>query len=100
MQGDAHYLGIRIRNNAGSAVTPEDVTDVEITVGALTKRYRAGEILYQDERWFFPMSQEETHEMWPGAVKAQVRVCWANGVVEGKPLYGVRVNESLSKEVL
>ena len=34
------------------------------------------------------------------SIKAQIRILWANGIVEGKPIYGVRINESTSKEVL
>jgi hypothetical protein len=38
--------------------------------------------------------------MTPSSVKAQVRVVWANGVIEGKDLYGIRTVEGISKEVL
>ena len=100
MQGDSYNLGIKILNNAGSVVTPDDVRDVEITIGHIRKTYRNAEITYADGLWLFPLSQKESFSMWPSAVKAQVRVAWANGVVEGKPLYGVRNEESISKEVL
>lgn len=100
MQGDAYYLGIRILNNAGFPVTPQDVKDVEISLGHLCKNYRRAELLYSDGLWLFPLSQEESFGFFPQAVKAQVRLVWANGVVEGKPLYGVRIGESISKEVL
>lgn len=100
MQGDSYNLGIKILNNAGSPVTPDDVRDVEITIGNLSKSYRGASLTYSDGLWLFPMSQKETFGYWPAAVKAQVRVAWANGVVEGKPLYGVRIDESISKEVL
>ncbi len=40
MQGDGYNIGIRIRNNAGNAVTAEDVADVEICIGHLRKSYR------------------------------------------------------------
>lgn len=100
MQGDAYYLGIRILNNAGFPVTPQDVKDVEISLGHLCKNYRRAELLYSDGLWLFPLSQEESFGYFPQAVKAQVRLVWANGVVEGKPLYGVRIGESISKEVL
>ena len=93
MQGDAYYLGIRILNNAGFPVTPQDVEDLEIALGHLCKNY-------SDGLWLFPLSQEESFGFFPQAVKAQVRLVWANGVVEGKPLYGVRIGESISKEVL
>ena len=100
MQGDSYYLGISILNNAGNPVTPDDVSDIEITIGHLRKTYRNAELIYSGGLWMFPVSQQESFGYWPSAVKAQVRVAWANGVVEGKPLYGVRMNESISKEVL
>lgn len=100
MQGDSYSLGIRILNNAGSPVTPEDVRDVEITIGHLSKTYKNAQLTFSDGLWLFPLSQKESFGMWPSAVKAQVRVAWANGVVEGKPLYGIRNEESISKEVL
>lgn len=100
MQGDSYFLAINILNNAGSPVTPGDIKDVEITIGNLRKTYLNAQVVYNNGVWLFPLSQKETFGYWPSAVKAQVRVVWANGVVEGKPLYGVRINESISKEVL
>lgn len=100
MQGDSYYLGFTVKNNAGSIVTPEDVLDVEITIGHLRKRYQLGEVVFGDDRWYFPLSQAETFGYWPRAVKAQIRVRWKNGIVEGKVIHGVRINESISKEVL
>ena len=100
MQGDHYNLGIKIQNNAGSPVTDKDVLDVEITIGHMRKTFGNGELSYADGMWFFPVSQEESFEMVPGAVNAQVRVHWNSGVVEGKPMYGVRGVESISKEVL
>jgi hypothetical protein len=100
MQGDSYNLGIVILNNAGSPVTINDIIDVEITIGHLTKTYKKAQITYSDGVWFFPIRQKDSFKMWPSAVKAQVRVAWANGAVEGKPIYGIRNEESLSKEVL
>ena len=100
MQGDSYSLGIVILNNAGSPVTVSDIRDIEITIEHITKTYRNAEITYSDGVWFFPISQKDSFNMWPSAVKAQVRVAWKNGVVEGKPIYGIRNEESLSKEVL
>lgn len=100
MQGDAYSIGFTVLNNAGSTVTPDDVIDVEISIGHLVKRYSNGQVTYFDGRWFFPLSQEETFDYWPKAVHSQIRVKWNNGIVEGKPIHGVRINESISKEVL
>ena len=100
MQGDSYNLGIRILNNAGNPVTPEDIKDVEITIGQLRKTYLNAQVTFYEGLWMFPLSQKETFGHLPASVKAQVRVAWKNGVIEGKPIYGVRIDESISKEVL
>lgn len=100
MQGDAYLLGINILNNAGMPVTPADVADVEITIGHLKKKYSAAELSFNNGIWMFPLTQKETFGCMPASPKAQVRIKWANGVIEGKPLYGIRIDESISKEVL
>jgi len=100
MQGDACLLGIRILNNAGTVVTPAEVQDVEITIGHLKKKYSAAELSFHSGLWMFPLSQQETLRGMPETPRAQVRVKWDNGVVEGKPLYGVCFGESISREVL
>ena len=100
MQGDSYNLAIRIDNNAGNPVTPGDVIDVEITIGDICKTYRNGQLNYSNGLWLFPINQRETFGANPGAPKSQVRVKWADGTVEGKALNGVRIEESLSREVL
>ena len=99
-QGDSDNLGLKILNNAGNPVAPEDIRDVEITIGQIRKTYSNAELTFSEGLWMFPVSQKDSFGVWPGAVKAQVRVAWANGVVEGKPLYGIVNMESMSKEVL
>lgn len=100
MQGDACYLGISILNSAGNPVETVDIQDVEITIGNLRKTYLGGQLGCSGGVWLFPMSQGESFGLSSGPVRAQVRIAWANGVVEGRPLYGVRFDESISKEVL
>ena len=100
MQGDSYELGIRICNNAGSPVTEADIEDVEITIGNLIKSYSRSQIRHANGLWLFPLSQSESFSCRAAALPAQVRVKWRGGVIEGKPLYGVRLQESISKEVL
>lgn len=100
MQGDTCKIGIRITNNVGSDVTPSDIRDVEISIGKLRKTYAKGDLQFYEGLWLFPMSQKESFDYLPAAQKAQVRVAWSNGVIEGKQIYGIRVDESMSKEVL
>ena len=100
MQGDSYNLGLSVINNAGGPVTPDDITDMEITIGHLSKTYRGAQLTFTDGRWFFPLNQGETFGYTPMAVKAQIRILWKNGVVEGQPIHGIRINESISKEAL
>ena len=100
MQGDSYNLGIRILNNAGSPVTDQDAADVEITIGSLRKTYGSGQLQFFENLWLFPISQAESFGGLPAPQKAQVRIKWQNGLIEGAPLYGVNLLESISKEVL
>lgn len=100
MQGDSYNLGFTVLNNAKVPVTPDDIKDMEITIGHLRKTYRNAQITYCDGRWMFPLNQDETFGYWPKAVNAQIRILWSNGVIEGKKIHGLRINESISKEVL
>lgn len=100
MQGDSYSIGVKILNNANSNVTPNDVDDVEITIGRVSKSLSRGQLLFESNCWLYPVSQSESMAILPGVVPAQVRVVWKNGAVEGKKIEGIRMHESLSKEVL
>lgn len=99
MQGDSCQLGFTLRGSGGSVLTPMDLLDLEITLGPITKTWNRKELRFAEGRWFFPLTQQETHGLWPGRLRCQVRVLWNNGVVEGKSLQGLRLQESISKEV-
>ena len=100
MQGDSYSLGFTVLNNAKVPVTPDDIQDVEITIGHISKTYRKEQITFYEGKWLFPLSQKEAFGYWPKEVKAQIRIVWANGAIEGKKIHGLRMNESISKEVL
>ena len=48
MQGDSYNLGFTVKNNAGSVVTPDDILDMEITIGHLNKTYRREELTFNE----------------------------------------------------
>lgn len=100
MQGDSYGIVIDIIKADGVAVTDADVSDVEIVIGSLVKTYANDEVKFHEGKWVFPLSQEESFKMPSGYVKAQVRVEFADGNVEGVPLGDIRVHESISKVVL
>lgn len=100
MQGDCYQIGVQILNNAGSLVTPAEVDDVEITAGHLRKTHKEGQLRFHEGVWLFPLSQQESFRYRTAAPRAQVRVKWKDGSIEGASLYGLRFQESISKEVL
>ena len=100
MQGDSYRLSIEIINEKGVPVTSDDVADVEITIGSLRKKFVDKEVSYKDGKWLFPLTQEDTFKLPASRVKAQVRVVWTSGDVEGASLGEIRIQESISKEVL
>ena len=100
MQGDSYSLGFTVKNNAGSLVTPADIQDMAITIGYITKTYRKVQITYRDGKWLFPLTQSETFDLRPMSTKGEIAIKWADGIIERKPILGIRVNESISKEVL
>lgn len=100
MQGDSYGIPIEITKEDGTVVTSSDVSDVEITIGSIKKSMKKGSVSFSDGMFVFPITQSETFSLIPSAVKAQVRVVWSNGDVEGVDLGEIRVKESMSKEVL
>lgn len=100
MQGDSYNIGIQILNNAGSVVTPNDVQEVEVTIAGKTKRYTDGNIIYTNGKWGYPISQTESMDIYADRVRAQVRVKWNDGAVEGQELTGLRLSETMSREVI
>lgn len=102
MQGDAYGLNIVLLYPDKTAVKAEDVSDVEITIGYLRKTYASGQVTFNEEtgKWVFPMTQEETFRFPVTRVKAQARIVWPGGGVEGVSLGTINVLESISKEVL
>lgn len=100
MQGDARKLKIKIRKADGSEVTDADISDVEITVGSMRKTLKAGELSFADDVFLFPITQQESFKLPVSRVKAQVRVVWPNGDVQGVSLGHIDIDESISREVL
>lgn len=100
MQGDKYALKFEITKADGTVITSDDVSDLEITVGHITKNYSSGEVIYSDGLWCFPVFQEESFALPAKQTKVQVRVKWTDGSVEGTSTDNMTVDGSESKEVL
>ena len=97
MQGDARSLYVELLKPGDEVVTPADVADVEVTLGLLSKTYSAGQLVFADGVWIFPLTQSETLALMATVQKAQVRVRWPSGEVEGASLGRIYLGESLSR---
>ena len=100
MQGDDRTLCIELLLPGDVVVTPDDVADVEITIGLISKTYRDGQVTFMNDVWLFPISQRETLALRNTVQKAQVRVRWHSGEVEGVSLGRIYIDESLSRKVI
>lgn len=100
MQGDSYDLGIEICDENGAPVTADDVADVEIVIGHMKKTLSNNEVKYGEDGWLFPLSQEESFRLMASKPKAQVRVKWKSGEVDGAKIDISSVEESSSKAVL
>ena len=97
MQGDAYPVGFDIVDLNGAKITPAAVSEIEIVLNGVRKTYTAGEV-YFDDRWYFPLTQEETFAM-PEVGKCHVRVK-SGDVVIGEYVEPVYMIEGQSIEVL
>ena len=100
MQGDAYKLRIDLLSPDETALTPEDLEDVEITIGPLIRTYSDGGVIFEDGAWLVPLTQMETFKLPVARIKAQVRVKWPDGIIEGQQLGHISIDESSSKGVL
>ena len=71
VQGDSYNLSVTIKNK-GQPLDVASVEKVEISLLYLQKSY-PGEIGYEDEKFLFPLTQQETFRL-PKLCQMQVRV--------------------------
>ena len=74
MRGDSYNIAITLTYDDETTITPEDVTDVEVVLGNLVKRYSTGDISYDDGEWLFPITQTDSFYDLPPVSRLQVRV--------------------------
>lgn len=100
MQGDAYAVPFVIRQG-GTAVTPQMVAAVELTIGTLSRVW-PGEVNYDAKKgqWLFPLTQEQTMAFAEGKVPTQVRVKFLDDRVVGAQGGAINVLESASKGVI
>lgn len=99
-QGEAFEIEFVITANDydGAIITPEIVTEVEVTLENITKLYSKGEVYY-DGMWVFPLTQEETFKL-SGVRPLKVRAKFTDEQVGKAELGPVVVHKEKSRRVL
>jgi hypothetical protein len=98
-QGNTYNLPIRLKLK-GVPLRSEDVKRVEFAFGKIIKMYPE-DVEFTDDAFVVPFTQEETFSFNPDKnLKYQARVVFPDGRVKSTPPYPIKINESVSKEVL
>ena len=98
-QGNTYNLKIRVLSHDKKPLNINEIEKVEFTFGSLVKKYPNDGIIFNEDFFIIPLSQEETFSL-EGVVKYQVRVKFIDGTVTNTKPTNARISDSLSKEVL
>ena len=100
MRGASYNIAITLTDDENQPITPADVAEVEISLGDLIKTYSSGDVIYDDGKWLFPVTQSETLSTVAAVSTLQVRVKYLLGDVVGAKVGNVYLVPSSSNEVL
>lgn len=99
LQGDAYLIPVNITRD-GKPVTEEDISDIEIILGGISKLY-PGEVTYAEGKFCFPLTQDESFGIDADRYDLLVRPKFNDGTVTGVLKAGeVEVVETESRRVL
>lgn len=94
VQGDGYVLPIVI--TAGSVfITDRLATAVRIKIGKYSAIWPGGKISYSNQKWFFPLTQEQTQELSSGQNEYQVQVQFKNGETVGTKPQNIFIQKSV-----
>ena len=85
MQGDAYYIPFYFFADDETPVTDDMVNDVDIIFGGVRKTYAAGQIVYNDGAFLFPLTATESSAM-SGTVRVKAQVTFNTGDVIGSSM--------------
>ena len=94
VQGDAYVLPIVI--TAGNVlITDQIATAVRIKVGKYSAIWPGGKISYSNQKWLFPLTQEQTQDFSSGKEEYQVQVQFQNGETVGTKPQNIFIQKSV-----
>ena len=73
VQGDQYYIPCAIKDHEGNPVTPESCVGIKIQIGKIEKSYPDGGLIFQNSKWYFPITQEESLNLTNTVYQCQVK---------------------------
>ena len=71
-EGDQYLIPFGIKAKS-RVITPENSTDVIIALGDMVKSYGEGELIFADNKYYFPLNKEESLAM-PKDATCQIEI--------------------------
>lgn len=94
VQGDAYVLPFVI-TSGNVLITDQLATAVRIKIGKYSAIWPGGKISYSNQKWFFPLTQEQTMELFSGQNEYQVQVQFQNGETVGTKPQNIFIQKSV-----
>lgn len=94
VQGDAYVLPFVI-TSGNVLITDQIATAVRIKIGKYSAIWPGGKISYSNQKWFFPLTQEQTMELFSGQNEYQVQVQFQNGETVGTKPQNIFIQKSV-----
>lgn len=98
-QGDNYAIAFTIKDDEGKVIDNSVLSAVQITIGEITKFYPDA-ITFEDGKFLFPLTQEESLELTDRPVSPQVRIKFFNGDIVTENCKATVINQLYDKEVI
>lgn len=73
VQGDQYYIPCAVKDRSGNAVTPSNCQGIKIKIGKNEKSYPDGQLIFQNNKWLYPITQEESLSLTNTVYQCQVK---------------------------
>ena len=94
-KGDEYLVPVLIRQGK-TIITDQIASGVKVALGSTVCRWPNGNLTYDNEVWYFPLTQKISNSLPAGKVKLQAQVK-INGKIVGTPTIQVDIQDSIIK---
>lgn len=96
IQGEQYAIEIVVTAD-NTPITPTNCDDIKIKLGDTIRKYSAGELMFEDNAWLFPLTQEQTLRM-SGVLPLQVQYKVGDNIFS-TTINGIDIGKTIIKEM-